>query len=66
MAPIAPSAVRIDTRPKNWLAWLVEKIVFQTPREMTQGDIDHVTELFVNAAILASKAGFGGMEIHAR
>ena len=64
--PLAPSAIRISTNPKSRIANFVERAVFQTPKEMDQRDIDHVTHLFVRGAEMARRAGFHGVELHAR
>ena len=64
--PLGPSAVRLDTSPKNWLAWAAERAAFQRPKAMQQHDIDHVVLLFAKSALLAAKAGFDGMQLHAR
>ncbi|GKZ40160.1 hypothetical protein AbraIFM66950_002728, partial [Aspergillus brasiliensis] len=61
---IAPSPI-----PLNLGSGIVEKVasavIFGTPREMTQKDIDHVVEQFVYTSRLASQTGFQGVELHA-
>ena len=47
------------------LSGILHRLVFLTPREMAQGDIDHVVDAFVKGAQLAAKSGFDGIEIHA-
>lgn len=39
--------------------------IMQTPREMSQQDIDEIKQSFANAALRALKAGFEFIEIHA-
>lgn len=63
--PLAPSAIRVSTNPSNLVGKLAEAMVFQTPKAMTQEDIQHVAQQFVKGALLASKAGFHGTELHA-
>ena len=48
----------------SWLAGLAGAVVFGTPKEMTQQDIEAVISQFANAARLASLAGLQGVEIH--
>ncbi|KAL7916889.1 NADH:flavin oxidoreductase/NADH oxidase [Trichoderma velutinum] len=61
---IAPSAIPLDLGT-GIIPWLVNTIVFGTPRAMTRMDIDDTIKKFANAAQLASEAGFAGVEIHA-
>lgn len=49
----------------NWIAHLARAVIFGTPREMTRGDVDEVVAKFASAAILASRTGFQGVEVHA-
>ncbi|KAL3473252.1 FMN binding oxidoreductase [Aspergillus californicus] len=61
---IAPSAIPLDFG-SGLLARTASSLVFGTPREMTQGDIDTVVQQFVDCSVLASETGFDGVEIHA-
>ncbi|CAK7255170.1 MULTISPECIES: NADH:flavin oxidoreductase/NADH oxidase family protein [unclassified Shinella] len=54
---LAPSAVALDLGAQSK--------VFPVPREMTPADIAAVERRFVNTAVLAERAGFTGVEIHA-
>lgn len=54
---LAPSAVALDLGAQSK--------VFPVPREMTLADITEVERRFVNTAVLAERAGFTGVEIHA-
>ena len=54
---LAPSAVALDLGAQSK--------VFPVPREMTPADIAEVEHRFVNTAVLAERAGFTGVEIHA-
>ncbi len=54
---LAPSAIALDLGPQSK--------VFPVPREMTPADITEVERRFVNTAVLAERAGFTGVEIHA-
>ena len=54
---IAPSAVALDLGAMSKH--------FSVPREMTEDDIVDVRRRFVQAATLAEKAGFTGVQIHA-
>ena len=59
---IAPSAVR----PPGFKAGVGDvPCVYPVPREMTMELMNEVKEGFVRAALLASRAGFDGVEIHA-
>ena len=57
--PIAPSAVALKGR-----VVMTDGLEYETPRPMTQDDIDRVIALFKTAADNAMKAGFDGIEIH--
>lgn len=50
--PIAPSAIPC-------------RLMRVMPKEMTKDDIERVKDKFVNAALLAYRAGFDGIELHA-
>lgn len=54
---VAPSAIALDLGAQSK--------VFPVPREMTPADIAEVERRFVNTAVLAERAGFTGVEIHA-
>lgn len=64
--PLAPSAIRVQTRAEGWWPKLIERIAFQVPREMDEQDIEMVKRQFLRGAELAKEAGFHGIEIHAR
>lgn len=66
VAPMAPSAVRVDSNPPNFMGKLAERVALQMPRAMSKQDIDEVVQQFVSGAVLAQKAGFHGAELHAR
>ncbi|GGY37226.1 NADH:flavin oxidoreductase/NADH oxidase family protein [Parvularcula lutaonensis] len=52
--PLAPSAVKVDLPGNN----------FGEPRSMTSAQIDTVIGQFVQAAHVASEAGFSGVQVH--
>ncbi|KAL7947126.1 NADH:flavin oxidoreductase/NADH oxidase [Trichoderma barbatum] len=54
---IALSAMQLDLGT-GMIPWLVNTIVFGTPREMTRWDIDDTIKKFADAAQLAFDAGF--------
>lgn len=54
--PIAPSALAFDGNLGK---------LFATPRAMTESDIREVQARFITAAVIAQKAGFTGVQIHA-
>ncbi|MFS8124758.1 NADH:flavin oxidoreductase/NADH oxidase family protein [Rhizobium sp. BR 250] len=54
---LAPSAIALDLGAQSK--------VFPVPREMTSDDIAEIERRFVNTAVLAERAGFTGVEIHA-
>ncbi|KAF4974313.1 hypothetical protein FDECE_18678, partial [Fusarium decemcellulare] len=60
---VAPSPVPLRLG-SGVFANLVSRLLFGTPREMTASDIKDVTQRFVDTALLASKAGFDGIELH--
>ncbi|PCK07141.1 MAG: alkene reductase [Alteromonadaceae bacterium] len=57
--PMAPSAVAVEGRVPR-----VKDLYYETPRVMTQEDIDRVIGLYVKAAENALEAGFDGVELH--
>lgn len=61
---LAPSAVPLNFGP-GVLPKLITSLVFGTPKEMTQADIDDVIKRFGETARLSAEAGFAGAEIHA-
>ena len=54
---LAPSAIALDLGAQSK--------VFPVPREMTAAEIADVERRFVTSAVLAERAGFAGVEIHA-
>ena len=54
---LAPSAIALDRGAQSK--------IFPVPREMTAADIAEVERRFVHTAVLAERAGFTGVEIHA-
>lgn len=54
--PVAPSAVSLGGAMANF---------FNTPRALTESEILNLIEHFANAAKIAEKAGFSGVQIHA-
>lgn len=60
---IAPSAIplKIGTR---WIDSVLSALVFGTPREMTQADIERVVGQFADTARLMADCGFSGIELH--
>ncbi|KLO14364.1 FMN-linked oxidoreductase [Schizopora paradoxa] len=64
--PLAPSSIRLGSTSKDgWIARLLYRILFQTPRTMTETDIEDVVARFVRGARLASESGFDGVQLHA-
>lgn len=54
---LAPSAIALDLGAQSK--------IFRMPREMTEADIADVQRRFINTAVLAERAGFTGVEVHA-
>jgi 2,4-dienoyl-CoA reductase-like NADH-dependent reductase (Old Yellow Enzyme family) len=61
---IAPSAAPMKLGP-GLLDYVLSKILFGTPREMSLSEIDEVVYQFAAAAKLAHESGFAGVQIHA-
>lgn len=61
---LAPSAIPLDLGSDLITRSLV-KIFFGTPAELIIAQIEDIIAAFVNAANVAQKAGFDGVEIHA-
>jgi 2,4-dienoyl-CoA reductase-like NADH-dependent reductase (Old Yellow Enzyme family) len=58
-----PSAIPLRLG-KGLFATMISKILFGTPRAMTVQEIHDVQNRFVETAVLASEAGFDGIELH--
>lgn len=54
--PVAPSAVRVK---------IMTERAFQTPKPLTEQEIEEIIEGFGNAALMSKEAGFTGVQIHA-
>lgn len=78
VSPLAPSPVplklsggtgqepaTIGQMLSRALSTLLHQLIFLTPREMTEADINGVVDAFVKGAHLAVKSGFDGVEVHA-
>lgn len=64
--PMSASVTRVQPRPEEgFLAGIVYRLLFQTAKEMTRNDIDIVVESFTQAAKIAVKSGFDGVQLHA-
>lgn len=61
---VAPSAVGLKLGP-SFLAGLLSKLVFGTPKALETSEIEEIIDEFVATAVLMYKAGFKGIEIHA-
>jgi len=62
--PMAPSPIQIELSSKRRLGFL-DKLLFQTPKEMTENEILQVVDRFVYGAVFAHKTGFDGVQLHA-
>ncbi|KAJ4296264.1 hypothetical protein N0V90_006309 [Kalmusia sp. IMI 367209] len=60
---IAPSAVPV-VLGKGISDYLVSKLLFGTPREMSLAEIEEAVQQFASAAKLAYESGFSGVQIH--
>ncbi|KAG6812889.1 hypothetical protein H0H92_015624 [Tricholoma furcatifolium] len=63
--PLAPSPIRVATKESGLLANALQAFAFQRPSAMSIEDIDTVVQAFIGGAILASKSGFDGIQLHA-
>ncbi|KAE8376957.1 hypothetical protein BDV26DRAFT_305206 [Aspergillus bertholletiae] len=63
-APVAPSPIPLNIG-NGYAACIIRKIAFGTPKEMTDFDIKHVIQQFVNCARFLAECGFAGVELHA-
>lgn len=67
--PVGPSAIGVGrgegARKQGWFAGVVNRIIFQTPREMTMMDVEAVVDQFVRGAKVAMETGFDGVQLHA-
>ena len=62
--PVAPSANPMTPR-EGLLSRFVFSLLFQTPRAASTRSIDSIVEAFLHAAIIACRAGFDGIQLHA-
>ncbi|VDC02803.1 unnamed protein product [Peniophora sp. CBMAI 1063] len=63
---VAPTSVALRGRSRDgWLARLLYRALFPTPRTLTAGEIDQIAAQFVHGAEVAAAAGFDGVELHA-
>lgn len=60
---LAPSVVPVNAG-NSLLAKGFSRIVWGTPREMTELDFDEVVEGFVQGARVAKECGFDGVQLH--
>lgn len=56
--PVAPSAVKVHIPGRMFAK------VFGTPRALTEDEIKKIIDRFIQAAVIAEKAGFDGVEVH--
>lgn len=63
-AALAPSAVPLDIGAGTFTN-VMRSIAFGTPKAMSEDEIKTVIKQFVDAALLASEAGFKGIQLHA-
>ncbi|GAA5908252.1 hypothetical protein JCM6882_006783 [Rhodosporidiobolus microsporus] len=61
---LAPSAVALSPA-KGLLGKLLGQLLWGTPKEMTEEDIDEVVRAFVRGARVAKETGWDGVELHA-
>lgn len=62
--PVAPSSNPMTPR-EGLLSRFVFSLLFQTPRAASTQDIDSIVEAFLHAAVIACRAGFDGIQLHA-
>ncbi|KAG8805178.1 hypothetical protein FRC19_008039, partial [Serendipita sp. 401] len=63
--PLAPSSKRVgENVPESILSRLLYWILFQTPNEMEEKDIEHAIDQYRHGAALAMNAGFDGVQLH--
>ncbi|EKG09739.1 NADH:flavin oxidoreductase/NADH oxidase [Macrophomina phaseolina MS6] len=61
---LAPSPIPMNMGD-GFIAKMAVRILFGTPKEMTEEDIKTVVSQFATAARLAAESGFDGVEVHA-
>ncbi|KAM7212376.1 NADPH dehydrogenase [Rhypophila decipiens] len=65
---VAPSAIQLSlggSGASSPLAYLLTKLLFGTPRELTIPEIKDIISRFAQTALFLAEAGFDGVEIHA-
>ncbi|PVG01411.1 FMN-linked oxidoreductase [Serendipita vermifera] len=63
--PLAPSPVRVGSNvQESLISRALYGLIFQTPKEMDDEDIDLAVRQYCFGATLAAEAGFDGVQIH--
>ncbi|KAM7203115.1 NADPH dehydrogenase [Rhypophila sp. PSN 637] len=65
---VAPSAIQLSlggSGASSPLAYLLTKLLFGTPRELTVPEIKDIISRFAQTSLFLAEAGFDGVEIHA-
>lgn len=70
VSPLAPSAVPMELKAKRGravplLGHIARGLLFRTALAMTPNQVDEAVGEFVKTAVLAAKAGFDGVQLHA-
>jgi len=64
--PLAPSAIRVGSGTHaSFGSRVLNALIFQVPKEMSESDVESTMEAFVQGAVLAHRAGFDGVQLHA-
>ncbi|BFZ64683.1 hypothetical protein YB2330_005835 [Saitoella coloradoensis] len=61
---LSPSGIKLELGKGKVERFVIEK-TFGTPKAMDEGDIEDVVARFVRGAVVAKKAGFAGVQLHA-
>ncbi|KIK68626.1 hypothetical protein GYMLUDRAFT_154143 [Collybiopsis luxurians FD-317 M1] len=68
VSPLGPSSLRFGNskqKSQGIFSDLFHRLLFQTPVAMSLSDIEAVISDFVRGALLASRSGFDGVQLHA-
>jgi 2,4-dienoyl-CoA reductase-like NADH-dependent reductase (Old Yellow Enzyme family) len=64
--PDGPNITRVGARSKEgWLGKAMYKFLFQSPKPLTASKAAIITKQFGKASVIARRAGFDGVQVHA-
>lgn len=65
--PLAPSAVKVGRGGKDdesWISWAFNGLLFRTPREVGDEELEGIVRRFGEVAAFLESCGFSGVQVH--